>query len=147
VGIIWIIIREFLILIVSLILGFFLLTFFPFNDTSPNVQNKKRLYTNYSNEFNFSSYLEFSKALDDSIQRKVIYDIISKKYDIGNFKNFEQSVLCPSVSQNFISTFKNLFEERVSLILWYILFSPYILFQLFRGLLRAINSISKSRYG
>ena len=145
-GIIWIISREFLILIVSLILGFFLLTFFPFQDTTPNVQNKKRLYTNYGKEFKFRSYLEFSEAVDDSIQRKIIYDIISKKYNIGNFKNFERSVVRPSVSQNFISTFKNLFEERISLIFLYIIFSPYVLFQLFRSLLLTINSISKSRF-
>ncbi len=52
----------------------------------------KLLYDAVSKDYDVGSYDEFSKKLQDPTKRKAFYDGVGAEYDLGNYSDFETKV-------------------------------------------------------
>lgn len=52
--------------------------------------NRKKLYTNLSQEYDLGDYESFCKDLDDADKRRKLYDAVSEDYELGDYNTYEE---------------------------------------------------------
>jgi hypothetical protein len=89
------------------------------------------------------TFEEFSKNLDDSHRRKVLYDSLSIKYDIESYETFESHISPSSMFSGFPKFFNHLFSKHYWFNTWLAVLLPYLVFQIFRSIIFSIKVLRK----
>lgn len=133
-----IIAREWLILLLIIVLGLSLDIIFNFIKTEDNNIKRKILYTQLiEDNFISDTYESFCIKLDDPDQRKQLYKTISEKYDVGGYETFEQKISHSRIRK----TIYNVFHINTSSEMLIFILLPYISLQLIRTIVWSIKTI------
>ncbi|GEM_PF-5470318 len=81
----------------------------------------------------------FSDNLESSNKRRVFFDSVSLKYDIGDYNEFERRITPPSIFAGFQKFVKHLFAKWYWFDTWVSVLLPYILFQVLRSVFLSIK--------
>ena len=133
--------REFLFIVVLLIIGFLLLAAIPLKENEVYVENKVKYYNDFGKEFDLGSYIEFSRNMQNPGKRMEIFNMISRTHDLGTFDAFSLEVTGPTFSQNLYHPASRLLNKSNGVIAWYILLSPLVIFGIIRGVMFSISKI------
>ena len=70
---------------------------------------RKILFDAVSKDFDVGTFDEFNKKLDDPAKQKALYDAVGVKYDLGTFDEFSNKV---KKKRYFTTTIRRLFHWR-----------------------------------
>ena len=114
-----------------------------YNNLDDSTILSKLLSKNSVKSIPLISYTEFNKLLDDKSKRKIFYDSISAKYDIGDYITFENKVSQPTFYTGLSKLMKHLFSHRYWLDTLLSLLIPYLIFQFVRSVYYSIITLFK----
>lgn len=134
--------KEWLIVVISIFIGFTITFFIRFNNSYDYIEKRTVLFNKLHDEFDIESFDiesfdEFSKQLDEPQTRKEFYNLISEKYNLGTFTTFEEKVTRTRLS----NTLVNFFDSGHLIPSTIIILLPYLLFQFFRSLIWSISKV------
>jgi hypothetical protein len=133
--------REWLILVVGLFLGFFLAFAINYFNSKDFKESRHIIYTLLTNELHLhiGSFEEFSIRLDNLNDRRMFYDTLCEKYDLGNYETFVEKITRSRSSKAFHSIInsQNLLQTLM------LVLAPYVLVQFTRTLLWSIKVLKK----
>jgi hypothetical protein len=111
---------------------------------SQNLQSKHRKYDDIVDSKPLISYTDFSNILNDNSRRKLFYDSISAKYDLGEYGYFESRIAQPRFYSGYVKLFDHLFSRWFWLSTLFSLLLPYLIIQLIRSIYYSIRTLIKN---